>query len=95
MLQYAAQAEDPYFKEALYNTLVDLKATPELLKMDSPELAAYLRSSGGLPESNATQRGSPLGPLSPSRVRHLPILPYRCKAFSPDLYLVLLLQRYV
>lgn len=95
MLQYAAQAEDPYFKEALYNTLVDLKATPELLKMDSPELAAYLRSSGGLPERDATQRGSPLGPLNPSRVRHLTMLPYRCIAFSPGLYLVSLLQCYM
>ena len=37
--------------------------------MDSPELAAYLRASGGLPERDAVQRGAPIGPLTPSQVR--------------------------
>ena len=36
--------------------------------MDSPELAAYLRASGGLPERDAVQRGAPIGPLTPSQV---------------------------
>ena len=69
--QYAAQASDPFFKEALYSTLVDLKATQQLLKMDSPELLSYLRDSGGLPERDATQRGAPIGPLSQRQVNTL------------------------
>ena len=67
-LQYASQAQDPHFKEALYSTLVELKATAELLQMDSPELAAYLRSYGGLPERDAMRPGAPIGPLSASQV---------------------------
>ena len=67
-VQYASQAEDPHFKEALYSTLVDLKASTELLQMDSPELAAYLRSTGGLPEKDAVRPSAPIGPLSPSQV---------------------------
>ena len=35
--------------------------------MDSPELAAYLRASGGLPERDAARRGAPIGPLTPSQ----------------------------
>ena len=66
LLQCAAQAEDPYFKEALYSTLVDLKATQQLLKMDSPGLLTYLRDAGGLPEGEATRRGAPIGPPEPS-----------------------------
>ena len=67
-LQYASQAQDPHFKEALYSTLVDLKATTELLQMDSPELAAYLRSYGGLPDRDAMRPGAPIGPLSAGQV---------------------------
>ena len=79
LLQYAAQAEDPYFKEALYSTLVDLKATQQLLKMDSPGLLTYLRDAGGLPEGDATRRGAPVGPLShrqvPTLLTHPPVAP--------------------
>ena len=71
LLQYAAQAEEPYFKEALYSTLVDLKATQQLLKMDSPGLLTYLRDTGGLPEGDATRRGVPIGPLSHRQVTTL------------------------
>ena len=75
-LQYAAQAEDPYFKEALYSTLVDSRATQQLLKMDSPKLLSYLRDSGGLPERDATQRGAPIGPLSHRQVVTILTSPY-------------------
>ena len=59
-----------YFKDALYGALVDLKATPELLAMDSPELAAYLRPLGAFPSVMPRSEGRPLGPSLPARYGH-------------------------
>ena len=65
LVQRAAKAEDPYFHEVLYNTLIDLRATKELLELDTPHLERHLQTNGGLP---ALPAGGPIGPLSPSQV---------------------------
>lgn len=66
--QHAAKADDPYFHEVLYNTLVDAHATTQLLQLDNPRLERHLRSSGGLPERGGVPPGAPIGPLSPTQV---------------------------
>ncbi len=61
---------------------MELRATTELLQMDSPELAAYLRSYGGLPERDAMLPGAPIGPLSASQVGALSCM---CAVLGPAL----------
>lgn len=69
LLARAGRAEDPGFREALYTTLVDLRATRELLQLDSPALERHLRAAGGLPERGALAVGAPIGPLGPAQAR--------------------------
>ncbi len=64
--QCAAKAEDPYFHEVLYSTLIGARATPQLLQLDSPRLERWLRGQGGL---DAAQPGIPIGPLQPGQAR--------------------------
>lgn len=66
-VQHASKAEDPYFHAVLYDTLVDARATAQLLQLDNPLLERHLRSSGGLPERGPVA-GAPIGPLSPTQV---------------------------
>jgi hypothetical protein len=67
--QHAAKAQDPYFHEVLYNMLVDLRAVPQLLALDSPHLERHLHSLGGLPpDRGPPQPGTAIGPLSPTQV---------------------------
>lgn len=67
-VQHAAKADDPYFHAVLYDTLVDMRATAQLLQLDSPLLERHLRSSGGLPDRGAPPPGAAIGPLSPTQV---------------------------
>ena len=69
-LQRAAAAEDPYFQECLFGTLLEARAITHLLGMDSPLLERYLRTTGGLGAERGVpfQPGSPIGPLSPTQV---------------------------
>lgn len=69
LLARAARAEDPGFREALYTTLVELRATRELLQLDNPALERHLRAAGGLPERGALAVGAPIGPLGPAQAR--------------------------
>jgi hypothetical protein len=73
VVQHAAKAQDPYFHEVLYNTLVDLRAVPQLLQLDSPHLERHLRSVGGLPPKGPLPAGTSIGPLSPTQVPTHPI----------------------
>ena len=68
--QRAAAAEDPYFQECLFGTLLEARAVSHLLGMDSPLLERYLRTTGGLAAERGVpfQPGSPIGPLSPTQV---------------------------
>lgn len=68
-MQRAKLAEDPYFHEVLYNMLIDLQATSDLLELDSSILETHLRSHGGLPMSGPVE-GS-FGPLTPGQVVQL------------------------
>lgn len=63
--QSSARAEDPYFHEVLYATLIDARASRQLLQLDSPALERWLRGQGGL---DAAQPGIPIGPLQPGQV---------------------------
>lgn len=65
-MQRAAQAEDPYFHEVLYNTLIDLRAVDELLSLETSRLPEHLRINGGLPSHPLS--GS-IGPLTQSQVQ--------------------------
>ena len=69
-LQRARLAEDPYFHEALYNMLIDLRATNELLDLDTNHLERHLRSNGGLPSGIVD---GPIGPLAPGQVHFKPL----------------------
>ncbi|CAL8471349.1 g10891 [Coccomyxa elongata] len=74
LLLHAAKADDPYFHAVLYDTLVDMRATAQLLQLDSPLLERHLRSSGGLPDRGAPPQGAAIGPLSPTQVASLNVL---------------------
>lgn len=65
MLQRASLAEDPYLHEVLYNTLIDLQATSDLLALDTSYLEKHLKTNGGLPSGVVE---GPIGPLTPSQV---------------------------
>ncbi len=73
LVQHAAKADDPYFHAVLYNTLVDMRATAQLLQLDSPMLERHLRSSAGLPDRGAPPPGAAIGPLSPTQVPALSV----------------------
>ena len=77
-LQGGAKAEDPYFHEVLYATLLDARAVQPLLRLDPPHLEGFLRRRGGMPEGGEALSGVPLGPLSPAQV-----------VFSPSSFLSL------
>lgn len=65
MVQRARLAEDLYFHEVLYNMLIDLQATNDLLDLDTVHLEKHLKSNGGLPPGLVE---GPIGPLTPSQV---------------------------
>ena len=65
-MQRAALAQETYFQEVLYNTLIDLCAFSDLLDLDSPHLEKHLRANGGMPPSGILD--GPIGPLEPSQV---------------------------
>lgn len=67
-LQRARLAEDPYFHEVMYNMLIDLQATSELLALDTEQLEKHLKTNGGLPPGVAE---GPIGPLTPSQVSYI------------------------
>ena len=77
--QRARLAEDPYFHEVMYNMLIDLQATSELLALDTEQLEKHLKANGGLPPGVAE---GPVGPLTPSQVSYIEIL-YHCMTFLP------------
>ncbi|EFN51092.1 hypothetical protein CHLNCDRAFT_141404 [Chlorella variabilis] len=71
LLAHAAAAADPLFHDALYATLVQLKAVKELLSLDTPYLEAYLIRGGGL---LGAAPGASVGPLSAGQVAHVEVL---------------------
>ncbi|PRW05942.1 nuclear pore complex Nup155 isoform B [Chlorella sorokiniana] len=71
LLARAAAAQDPCFHDALYATLVQLRAVKELLALDTPYLEGYLVRAGGL---LGAASGAAVGPLSASQVAHVEVL---------------------
>ena len=85
-LQHAAKAPDRYFHEVLYNTLVELRAVPQMLELDNPHLERHLRTSGGLPPyKGPLQPGTAIGPLSPNQVSHYTLFTNRSLQISGNL----------
>ena len=52
----------------MYNMLIDLRATSDLLDLDTEQLVTHLKANGGLPPGVLE---GPIGPLTPSQVTTL------------------------
>ncbi len=49
----------------MYTMLIDLRATADLLELDTAQLETHLKQNGGLPSGLVE---APIGPLTPSQV---------------------------